>query len=73
MAEGINIITDDKGNNKALIIDLLYLKKANIKAEEVIKGLSNLQELIDNTPEKPQQNTWDVAKEKLNKIKTENS
>lgn len=72
MTEGISIITDDKGNNKALIIDLLYLKKANIKAEEVLKGLSNLQELIDNTPVKPQQNTWDAAKEKLNKIKPEN-
>ncbi|KHJ37819.1 hypothetical protein PBAC_19800 [Pedobacter glucosidilyticus] len=72
MTEGISIITDDKGNNKALIIDLLYLKKANIKAEEVLKGLSNLQELIDNTPEKSQQNTWDAAKEKLNKIKPEN-
>ena len=66
------MITDDKGNNKALIIDLLYLKKANIKAEEVLKGLANLQELIDNTQEKPQQNTWDAAKEKLNKIKPEN-
>ncbi len=72
MTEGISIITDDKGNNKALIIDLLYLKKANIKAEEVLKGLSNLQELIDSTPEKYQQNTWDAAKEKLNKIKPEN-
>lgn len=72
MTAGISMITDDKGNNKALIIDLLYLKKANIKAEEVLKGLANLQELIDNTLEKPQQNTWDAAKEKLNKIKPEN-
>ncbi|WP_304064341.1 hypothetical protein [Pedobacter glucosidilyticus] len=72
MTAGISMITDDKGNNKALIIDLLYLKKANIKAEEVLKGLANLQELIDNTLEKPQQNTWDTAKEKLNKIKPEN-
>ncbi len=72
MTAGISMITDDKGNNKALIIDLLYLKKANIKAEEVLKGLANLQELIDNTQEKPQQNTWDAAKEKLNKIKPEN-
>ncbi|WP_026902942.1 hypothetical protein [Pedobacter glucosidilyticus] len=72
MTAGISMITDDKGNSKALIIDLLYLKKANIKAEEVLKGLANLQELIDNTQEKPQQNTWDAAKEKLNKIKPEN-
>lgn len=69
--EGINIITDEKGNNKALILDLLLFKKNNIKAEMVIEQLKDLQKWIDETAEQKKENTntWEVAKAKLNQLK----
>lgn len=71
--EGINIITDDKGNNKALILDLLLFKKNGIKAESIIEQLKDLQKWIDETGEqtKPNNNTWEAAKEKLNNFKND--
>jgi len=69
--EGINIITDEKGNNKALILDLILFKKNNIKSEIVLEQLKDLQKWIDETGEqtKPNDNTWEAAKSKLNQLK----
>ena len=50
MINGINYITDESGNNKAIILDLIRFKKDGIKAEVVIEALANLQQLIDNAP-----------------------
>jgi hypothetical protein len=70
MIEGINFVTDDKGKEKALILDLMAFKKNNVKASDVINALSGLQELIDkagvNT--KPS-GTWDLAKKELKNLK----
>ena len=70
--DGVNIITDDKGNNKAIILDLLILKQKNIKAAEVVQSLSNLQKLIDDVQVgQPKENNWEAAKSKLSDIKTQ--
>ncbi|RRN76590.1 hypothetical protein EIM50_23920 [Pseudoxanthomonas sp. SGD-10] len=68
---GINFITDDKGNNKALILDLLYFKKEGINAETVIAELGNLQKWIDEVePSKNKPgNDWATAKSKLANLK----
>jgi Fe-S oxidoreductase len=68
--EGINIITDEKGNNKALILDLILFKKNNIKAESVLEHLKDLQKWIEETEEqKKPANTWEAAKSRLNQLK----
>ena len=68
--EGINIITDDKGNNKAVMLDLLVFRQKNIKAEEVLASLSDLQQLIDETAlVKSKDNDWESAKAKLSGAK----
>ena len=69
--EGINIITDEKGNNKALILDLILFKKNNIKAEKILEELKDLQKWIDETEElkKSANNTWEAAKSRLNQLK----
>lgn len=68
--EGINIITDEKGNNKALILDLILFKKNNIKAENILEQLKDLQKWIDETDDQTKaNNTWDAAKSKLNQLK----
>ncbi|GEM_PF-1244693 len=68
---GINFITDEKGNNKALLLDLLYFKKEGIKAETVMAELQHLQKWIDEieatTPKKT--NDWETAKNKLATLK----
>lgn len=67
---GINFITDEKGNKTGIILDLLALKKENIKASEVLDSLSGLQELIDQAgSDNKKANTWDLAKEKLKNLK----
>jgi len=66
MLDGINFITDESGNNKAIILDLIRFKKDGVKDKAVFEALENLQQLIDNAlSEKKQGNTWDQAKEKL--------
>lgn len=68
--DGINTITDERGDNKAILLDLIYFKKENIKAEDVLKALNNLQSLIDSAGSTSQKdNNWDAAKEKLNQLK----
>ena len=66
MLDGINFITDESGNNKAIILDLIRFKKDGVKDKAVFEALDNLQHLIDNAAiEKKSANTWDQAKEKL--------
>lgn len=71
--EGVNIITDDKGNNKALILDLILFKQKGIKAETVLEHLKDLQQWIDETGVNTKQNsnTWEAAKAKLNNLKND--
>ena len=66
MIEGINFITDEMGNNKAIILDLIRFKKDGVKDVVIFEALKNLQQLIDNaSSEKKSSNTWEQAKEKL--------
>lgn len=70
MIKGINFITDEKGNEKGILLDLVVLKKEDIKAEDVFNALKNLQQLIDDAdPGKIRINDWDLAKEKLKNLK----
>ena len=70
MIKGINFITDEKGNQKGILLDLVVLKIEDIKAEEVFNTLKNLQQLIDDAdPGKIKISNWDVAKEKLKNLK----
>lgn len=70
MIKGINFITDEKGNQKGILLDLVVLKIEDIKAEEVFNALKNLQQLIDDAdPGKIKINSWDVVKEKLKNLK----
>ena len=70
MINGINYITDEAGNNKAIILDLIRFKKDGIKEGTVLEALADLQELIDNAPvESKTSGTWDQAKEKLKNFK----
>lgn len=66
MTDGINFITDESGNNKAIILDLVRFKKDGIKDKTVFEALVNLQQYIDQaaSDNKPA-NTWDQAKAKL--------
>ena len=67
---GINIVTDEKGNTKALMLDLVYFKKENIDAETVIKGLAGLQQWIDESAATAKkENDWESAKSKLEQLK----
>ena len=69
MIEGINFITDEKGRQKGIILDLPVLKKHNIKASEVIEALSDLQQLIDNAePDTKKAVNWGSAKESLKNL-----
>jgi len=66
MIDGINFITDESGNNKAIILDLVRFKKDGVKDKTVLEALGNLQQLIDDAAiERKSANTWDQAKEKL--------
>jgi len=70
MIKGINFITDEKGTEKGILLDLMVFKKEDIKAEDVFKALTNLQQLInDAEPDKIKFNNWDLAKEKLKNLK----
>lgn len=70
MVQGINYITDEKGNETGIILDLVSFKKNNVKASEVINALSKLQQLIDQAGSLSKKSSnWDLAKEKLKDIK----
>ncbi len=72
MVNGINFITDEKGNKTGIILDLITFRKHHVLATEVINALSGLQELIDGAenPDKESKN-WDLAKEQLKAFKGE--
>lgn len=66
MIDGINFITDESGNNKAIILDLVRFKKDGIDEKAVLEALVNLQQYIDTaSSENKPANTWDQAKAKL--------
>lgn len=70
MVQGINYITDEKGKETGIILDLISLKKHNVKASEVINALSELQRLIDQAGSGSKKaNDWNLAKERLKDIK----
>ncbi|ADY53211.1 hypothetical protein Pedsa_2669 [Pseudopedobacter saltans DSM 12145] len=70
MMNGINIVTDEKGNTKAIMLDLVYFKKEQIDAKKVIEGLSDLQKLIDESVvTSKKDNDWESAKSKLEQLK----
>lgn len=70
MVNGINFITDESGNTKAILLDLIQFKKDGLSAESVFNSLSDLQQLINNAGvEKKAPNTWEEAKEKLKGLK----
>lgn len=68
---GINYVTNEKTEIKAILLDLVQLKQDKTAAADVLKQLSVLQELINNAPEPVRQNlkTWDAAKQALEKFK----
>ena len=69
MINGINFITDEKGNEKAILLDLIVFRKENITASEVLDALKNLQQLIDHTGvDKMKTNSWNSAKETLKNL-----
>jgi hypothetical protein len=70
MVNGINFITDENGNAKAVLLDLIQFKKDGLSAESVLNSLSDLQQLINNAGAvKKASNTWEEAKEKLKGLK----
>jgi hypothetical protein len=71
MIDGINYITDEKGNEKAILLDLVIFKKDGTKAGAVLEALDNLQKLIDEAGvDTKKANNWDLAKEKLKSLKS---
>lgn len=71
MVNGINFITDEKGRENAILLDLITFKRDGIKAEAVLAALSDLQKLIDSAGSdtiKP--DSWNLAKEKLKNLKS---
>ncbi|WP_411272887.1 hypothetical protein [Daejeonella sp.] len=71
MVEGLNYITDAKGKETGIILDLVAFRKHNIKAFDVINALSGLQELIDQANIGDQKTiNWNLAKKQLEDLKT---
>ena len=71
MIDGINLITDERGNTKAVLLDLKQFKKDNVSATSILNSLSDLQQMINDAGvEKEAPNTWELAKEKLKGLKT---
>ncbi|HEY1010576.1 MAG: hypothetical protein ACO1NS_07965 [Daejeonella sp.] len=71
MVNGINFITDEKGKQIGIILDLQTFKRNNVQASEVLNSLSGLQDLIDQAgPDGKKDNNWDAAKKKLNSMKS---
>ena len=70
MVEGINYITDEKGNKTGVILDLIALSRNNVMASDVLDSLSGLQKLIDQAGNSDRKNkNWDHAKEQLKDLK----
>ncbi len=70
MINGLNYITDERGKEKAILLDLTVFKKENTKASEVLEALAGLQQLIDQSgQDTKKENNWAVAKEKLKNLK----
>lgn len=70
MINGINFITDENGNAKAILLDLIQFKKDGLSAESILNSLSDLQQMINDAGvEKKSPNTWEMAKEKLKDLK----
>lgn len=70
MVQGINYITDEKGQETGIILDLISFKKHNVKASDVFSALSELQDMIDKAGTSGKKsNNWDFAKEKLKNLK----
>ncbi len=67
---GLNYVSDEYGNIKAVLIDLIQMKESGITATQAMEALSNLQALIDQAvvPAKKAGN-WDQAKERLKNLK----
>lgn len=67
---GLNYVSDDAGNIKAVLIDLIEIKASGITADEILEKLNDLQKLIDQAvlPAKSG-NNWNQAKEKLRNLK----
>lgn len=63
---GINYVTNEKNEIKAILIDLVQLKQNKSLAQDVLNCLQDLDSLIKNAPLPSKQNTWDVAKQALN-------
>lgn len=71
MINGINFITDENGNAKAILLDLIQFKKDGLSAESILISLSDLQQMINDAGvEKKAPNTWEMAKEKLKDLKS---
>lgn len=71
MINGINFITDEKGNNKAILLDLVQFRKEGIGESAVFEALSGLQQLIDHAGlENKAVNSWEKAREKLKNLKS---
>lgn len=71
MINGINFITDEKGNNKAILLDLVQFRKEGIRELAVFEALSGLQQLIDQAGlENKAVNSWEKAREKLKNLKS---
>ncbi len=68
---GINYVTNEKTEIKAILIDLVQLKQDKILAAQVLKHLFDLDELINNAPLPTNKtgNNWDAAKQTLGNFK----
>ena len=70
MIDGINFITDEKGQVQGVLLDLQVFRKKKVSATSVLAELSDLQELIDQAVEsKKSVGGWEDAKAKLKKLK----
>lgn len=67
---GLNYVSDDAGNIKAVLIDLIEIKASGITADQILEKLNDLQKLIDQAvlPAKSG-NNWNQEKEKLKNLK----
>ncbi len=66
---GINYVTNEQGNVKALLLDLVKFKNDGTKAEEILKALNNLQQLINEAGvEEKAIKSWNSEKEKLKNL-----
>lgn len=70
MMNGLNYVSDDAGNIKAVLIDLIQIKASGIPADQILEQLNDLQSLIDQAvlPAKAG-NNWNQVKEKLRNLK----